>query len=168
MNTNIVLIGITSSGKTFSIGFAFLAGEKTSDFEWALNIFKELGISPGVIVIDGDDALFNACSAVYPQSPALLCEWHIHKCITANCKSEFPTSEEWNEFNMQWREIVQSPTIAIYNQRWLEFRDKYSSGPGSKCLPYLRKEWLKQGQRERLVKAWTSQYMHFGTTTTSR
>jgi hypothetical protein len=32
----------------------------------------------------------------------------------------------------------------------------------------LRNEWLKPGQRERLVEAWTSQYLHFGIRVTSR
>ena len=50
-------VGITSSGKTFSIGFCFLPSEQASDYTWALQQFRELGISPGVVVMDGDDAL---------------------------------------------------------------------------------------------------------------
>jgi asparagine synthetase B (glutamine-hydrolysing) len=106
IDSNMVSIGITSSRKTFLVGFAFLAGEKTSDFQWALNIFKELGISPRVILIDSDDALFNACSAIYPQIPVLLYEWHVHKCVMANRKSAFPINEEWNTFNTKWREVT--------------------------------------------------------------
>jgi hypothetical protein len=32
---------------------------------------------------------------------------------------------------------------------------------------YLRNEWLKPGQRECLVEAWTSQYLYFGIRVTS-
>jgi hypothetical protein len=35
-------------------------------------------------------------------------------------------------------------------------------------VTYLQNEWLKPGQRERLVEAWTSQYLHFGIQVTSR
>jgi hypothetical protein len=35
-------------------------------------------------------------------------------------------------------------------------------------VTYLQNEWLKEGQRERLVKAWTSQFLHFGLRVTSR
>jgi hypothetical protein len=36
------------------------------------------------------------------------------------------------------------------------------------CVSYLQNEWLKEGQRERLVEAWTNQYLHFGIRVTSR
>jgi hypothetical protein len=70
--TNIYL-GITSSGMTFSIGFCFLPGETQQDFTWVFQCFKELGISPGVVVIDGDQAQKNASEAVFPYTPTLLC-----------------------------------------------------------------------------------------------
>ena len=35
-------------------------------------------------------------------------------------------------------------------------------------MTYLQNEWLKEGQRERLIEAWTSQYLHFGIRVTSR
>ena len=35
-------------------------------------------------------------------------------------------------------------------------------------MTYLQNEWLKPGQRERLVEAWTNQYLHFGVRVTSR
>ena len=35
-------------------------------------------------------------------------------------------------------------------------------------MTYLQKEWLKPGQRKRLVEAWASQYLHFGIRVTSR
>jgi hypothetical protein len=36
------------------------------------------------------------------------------------------------------------------------------------CVTYLQREWLKEGQRERLVEAWTGQHLHFGIRVTSR
>jgi hypothetical protein len=35
-------------------------------------------------------------------------------------------------------------------------------------VTYLQNEWLKPGQRERLVEAWTNQHLHFGIRVTSR
>lgn len=86
----------------------------------------------------------------------------------ANCKSKFDTNEEWNKFNRQWRQVVCSSTIAVYTQRWNELRLQYNTERGEECIRYLQQEWLKEGQKERLVSAWTSQYKHFGITTTSR
>ena len=36
------------------------------------------------------------------------------------------------------------------------------------CVSYLENGWLKEGQRERLLQAYTNYYLHFGITTTSR
>ncbi|RKF54481.1 hypothetical protein GcM3_208043, partial [Golovinomyces cichoracearum] len=54
------IIGITSSGMTFSIGFCFLPGETKEDFIWAFKCFQGLGINPDIIFIDGDQAQKNA------------------------------------------------------------------------------------------------------------
>ena len=35
-------------------------------------------------------------------------------------------------------------------------------------MTYLQNKWLKPGQRERLVEAWTNQYLYFGTRVISR
>jgi hypothetical protein len=35
-------------------------------------------------------------------------------------------------------------------------------------VTYLQNEWLKEGQRECLVEAWTSQYLHFSIRVTLR
>ena len=72
---------------TFSIGFCFLPGETQQDFTWAFQCFKELGISLGVVVIDGDQAQKNTLEAVFPYAPTLLCVWHVNQCVLANCKS---------------------------------------------------------------------------------
>ena len=63
---------------TFSIGFCFLPGEAQQDFTWAFQCFQELGISPGAIVMDSDQAQKNASEEVFPDTLTLLCIWHIN------------------------------------------------------------------------------------------
>jgi MULE transposase domain len=58
------MVGITSSGRSFSIGFCFLLGEKEEDYTWALRCFQAIGIKPKLIVMDGDIALKNASEQV--------------------------------------------------------------------------------------------------------
>jgi hypothetical protein len=160
-------VGITSSGKTFSIGFCFLPGEQASDYAWALQRFQELGISPGVVVMDGDDALKNASEEVFIGVPTMLCTWHVNKCVLANCKKMLG-DEDWPAFNSMWHSVIQAPTIDQFEERWLQFCTEYSNEKTQGCIDYLRREWIKDGQKERLVTAWTSHYLHFGTHTTSR
>ncbi|KAJ9541940.1 hypothetical protein OSB04_028446, partial [Centaurea solstitialis] len=60
-------IGVTSTNKTFSIAFAFMYNEQTSNYTWALTCLK-LTINgsfwPRVIVTDRDLALMKACEEV--------------------------------------------------------------------------------------------------------
>ena len=43
-----------------------------------------------------------------------------------------------------------------------------STPEAQRCITYLQNEWLKPGQKERLVAAWTDQYLHFSVRVTSR
>ena len=72
---------------TFLIGFCFLPGETKDDFVWAFQCFQELGISPNVVIMDGDQAQKNVVEEVFPNTPTLLCIWHVNQCVLAKCKS---------------------------------------------------------------------------------
>ncbi len=152
---------------TFSIGFCFLPGETSQDFIWAFQCFQELGINPSVMVMDGDQAQKNAAEVIFPNTPSILCIWHVNKCVLSNCKSKVGP-EDWPEFEAAWRGVIQADTIEQFNDRWLDFQAKYSRPSTQQCVVYLKKEWLKPGQQERLVSAWTNQHMHFGIRVTSR
>jgi hypothetical protein len=160
------MVGITSSGMTFSIGFCFLPGETKKDFKWAFKCFKNLGINPPVIVMDGDDAQRNASEVVFSNAPTLLCIWHVNQCVLAKCKG-IVGDEDWKAFQGAWRTVIQAQTIEKFDELWLEFKTQYSNPKTQQCVTYFQNEWLKEGQRERLVEAWTSQYMHFGVRVTS-
>lgn len=152
---------------TFSIGFCFLPGEQQEDYAWALKCFQELGINPSNLVMDGDSALKNASEEVFPCAPTLLCIWHVNQCVLANCKSVVG-DEGWEVFQAAWHAILAAPTIEQFDKLWLEFKTQYSNPKTYKCISYLQKEWLKDGQKERLLAAHTNQYLHFGIRTTSR
>lgn len=151
---------------TFSIGFCFLPGEKKEDYTWALRCFQELGIYPSLLVMDGDVALKNASEEVYPNAPTLLCIWHINQCVLANCKSIIG-NKDWPEFNLAWHSLIQARSIEKYEQLLLEFNSKYLNPKTYQCISYLQKEWLREGQKERLVAVYTDQLPHFGIRVTS-
>ena len=69
---------------------------------------------------------------------------------------------------LRWRTIIRAQTIEQFDNYWLEFQDSILKPKTQQCVTYLQNEWLKEGQRERLVEAWTSQYLHFGIRVTSR
>lgn len=158
---------ITSSGFTFSIGFCFLPGEKQEDFKWAFQCFQELGINPRAVIMDGDQAQKNASEEVFLYAPTLLCIWHVNQCVLAKCKNQVG-EENWKAFEAAWQSVIQARTVEQFDSSWLEFKTKYSLNPETQyCVTYLQNEWLKPGQKERLVEAWTNQYLHFGIQVTS-
>lgn len=61
---------------------------------------------------------------------------------------------------------MQSPTEAVFNERVADFEKKYLPGHIEE-VSYIKKTWLEP-YKEKLVKAWVDQYMHFGNTATSR
>ena len=162
------LIGITGSAKTFSIGFAFLPNESTESYTFAFEEFRKLGIRPPVMVMDGLDGLKSAADKVYTNMPTLLCTWHINKNVLSKCKGKFRTKEVWETFYGAWRNLIQSLTFEAFDEHWQEFKNDYDNDDTGYCFNYVKDEWIKPGQTERLVTAWTNQYQHFDTTVTTR
>jgi hypothetical protein len=117
--------------------------------------------------MDGDQAQKNVLKEVFPYALTLLCIWHVNQCVLANCKS-IVGHDDWEAFEAAWRIVIQARTIQQFDEYWLEFQIKYANYKTQQCVTYLQNEWLKEGQRERLVEAWTNQYLHFGIRVTSR
>ncbi|XP_052726205.1 uncharacterized protein LOC108332571 [Vigna angularis] len=65
------IVGMTSTGLTFSTTFAFLSTERQSNFTWALEKLKGLFLTseggPKVVVTDRYLALMNAIANVFPE-----------------------------------------------------------------------------------------------------
>jgi hypothetical protein len=87
---------------------------------WAFQCFQELGINPGIIVMDGDQAQKNASKEVFLYAPTLLCIWHVNQCVLANCKS-IVGHDDWEAFEAAWRIVIQARTIQQFDEYWLEF-----------------------------------------------
>ena len=159
------------------MAFAFLPDQSEDSYRWALAqirtiyrlIHPTIGLTPGSISTDCDQALRNAILTVFPKSGALLCLWHANKNIQQHCKGKFTSVEAYNDFFKAWLRIIQSPDIPEYKKRLEAFLTKYSDTPDHReCANYVKTTWLKPGRAESLVQAWTNKYPHFGTTVTSR
>ena len=55
-----------------------------------------------------------------------------------------------------------------FEERWLQFTTDYDQGETQSCIDYIKEEWIKDGQIEWLVTAWTNNHRHFNTMVTSR
>jgi hypothetical protein len=128
-----------------------------------------VGISPGAVSTDCDQALRNAILSIFPESATLLCLWHANKNVQQHCKGKVTSNDAYADFFQAWQSIVRSATIPEYEAQLLQFSTKYSDTPEHQaCIRYIQSTWLKPGRRESLVQAWTNKHLHFGITVTSR
>ena len=65
-------VAVTATGKTASIGLAFIANENEQSYYQAVSTFRELVLGNThikVFLTDDEDALRSALSNVYPDVP---------------------------------------------------------------------------------------------------
>lgn len=128
---------------------------------------------------DNEEALRAACTEVWPAVPQLLCLWHINKNVQDHLQKHFkrvngpfdPNEAERteqvrqrDEFMQAWVSLNYAKTEAQYEERWTAIRQKYRQY--GVLIHYI--ESVQYPQRTRVAAAWTSQYRHFGHTTTSK
>jgi hypothetical protein len=82
------IVGVSGMNTTIHVGQAFLAGEKFSDYQWALSCLHEMlsqnNIPPPLVfLVDTYLAVQNALESEFPLVPVLLCLWHIMKDVQA-------------------------------------------------------------------------------------
>jgi hypothetical protein len=128
---------------------------------------------PLCFVTDRELALMNALDTTFPNSAHLLCTWHVNMNILANCRKHFAKDKAdpnkpssfipdpgWEAFLKDWASVLDSSTEAEYTSRLTLFR-KHSKV----ATDYYKDTWLKW--REKLVRFWVNQNLHFGDRITS-
>jgi hypothetical protein len=162
------IVGITSTDKTFVVGFGYMECEKMENYCWVLEKLKGLFIKqdlfPHVILTDRELALMNAIEVVFPHAVNLLCTWHINKNVNARCGAHL-VKDMRKLVKQLWQNIVFSQDEVEYQQRLNEFEQACAGS--SKFLDYVNDTWLNP-HRQRFVEAWTNRVMHLGNTTTNR
>ncbi|XP_073221248.1 uncharacterized protein [Cicer arietinum] len=162
------IVGMTSTEKTFVVGFAYLECEREENFCWALERLKDLFVTqnkfPQVIVTDRDLALMNAVGIVFPHAVNLLCRFHIEKNVGAKCKQYVLKDRQESILNM-WKDIMYCSNEKEYMMRLHMFEQ--SCVDTKVFVDYVKETWLTP-HKERFVEAWTNKVMHLGNTTTNR
>ncbi|KAI3508717.1 hypothetical protein L1887_23730 [Cichorium endivia] len=136
------IVGVTSTQKTFSIGFVFMHREKEANYAWALNCLKSIlddFMQPRVIITDRELALINACGQVFPNATRLLCRWHIEQHILKNCRPSIRSQHDWDSFKSKWKLLVNSPTWVAYMENYKGLHSVLAKYPG--VLKYIEQTW---------------------------
>ncbi|XP_068466719.1 uncharacterized protein [Phaseolus vulgaris] len=163
------VVGVTSTGLTFSAVFMLLASERHHNFVWALEKLKGLFLRfdsyPKVVVSDRDIALMNAINVVFSETANLLCRFHIDKNVKAKCKMIVHPKEAWDQVMESWGAIVDCENVESYEHR-VEALNVVCS-PWPIFTEYVISTWLNP-HKEKFVKAWTDKVMHLGNMTSNR
>src|ERR1044072_752754 len=163
------IVGLTSTHKTFSVDFCYMASESTDHYVWALECMKSLIADnarlPKVIVTDRDLALLSASTECLPDATHLLCLFHINKCVLAKCKKIVGTDEFADWVMVKWKELVDAETEEQFQAYWTQLFEMCKGKYGD-FTSYVSTTWLVH--KEKFVKAWTNRVMHFGNTTSNR
>jgi len=163
------VVGITSTGLTFSVAFCLLAAEKENNFLWALDklkgLFFRVDSYPRVVVCDRDIALMNAIRIVFLEAYNLLCRFHIDKNVKAKCKMLVHLREAWDQVMEVWGSIVDYGIVEAFEDRVNALEVVCSPWPI--FVDYVMATWLRP-HKEKIVKAWTDKVMHLGNTTSNR
>ncbi|KAI3835931.1 hypothetical protein MKX03_029308 [Papaver bracteatum] len=161
------IVGVTSTGKLFTVAFIFMEAETEDHYVWALTRLKRLfspNALPSTFVTDGELKLVNAIGTVFPKAKWLFCSLHVLKKVSENCKQYFESDEEFERFMKEWTNLTQVSTKDEYADAFCDFVLTWTSYPG--CIQYLRDNWLQH--KEHFVLAWTKLIKHFGNTAINR
>lgn len=168
----LTIVGHTSVGSTFIVGFAFLEKETKEYYDWVLDqvrmLYESLGLAPRVIVTDRELDLMEAIEACFSESAIkhVLCLWHVHRNVAKNCKASFATNEEWEAFLTAWNAVIYVSSVDGLKAAWKSLVQQYCES-NYNDVEYVYNTRLEPW-KTRLCKAYTNDIMHFGTTTTSR
>ncbi|GAU46063.1 hypothetical protein TSUD_401420 [Trifolium subterraneum] len=170
-------VGSTSTGLTFSSGFAYMTAEKEENFVWALERYRDLlkcHEYPKVIVNDRYVALMNV-EKFFQKATALLCRYHTSANVKSNMKviCHFKKDAEDKEKATQmyidimaaWESILESVTKEEYADSIVSFRQLCAEFPI--FVDYVESTILGL-VKEKVVSAWTNRVIHLGNTTTNR
>jgi hypothetical protein len=169
------IIGIDACQRSFCVAFAFISDETEESYLWVLQRLKalyELGNTrlPSVILTDCCIQLMNAVSHCFPAAASLLCLWHANKAVIRNCQKFFLQQEngveQWKEFYSTWHLIIRSKDKETFEERMDNLKKKYIPHFIEQVV-YLESSWLGL-YKEKLVKAWVDQFLHFETVVSSR
>ena len=147
-------VGVIPTRMTFSVGFAYLEGERLNNVVWALERFQGLFLRcdalSGVIVIDRGLSLMNAMKNIFSECINLLCRFHIDKNVKAKCKSLIGQKNAWDYIMNAWRSLVDCPFEHQFDDCLKKF--EIACSPSPMLVDYVNQTWIIP-HKEKFLKA---------------
>jgi hypothetical protein len=165
----------------FSVAFSFQSDETEPSYLRSCEAFDELIFQDQlgeqlmeVLLTDNEDALKNAAEEVWPEVPQLLCIWHVNKNVLTKAQEVWSVKGTEAEkacnqtlrdkFMASWSKVLYSTTEEIFKTNWEQFVAKYQASQ-PELIAYMEENQYPQITES--VKCFTSEWRHFGVTSTS-
>ena len=164
----IQLIGVTPVQKNFTIGFALVENEKAETYIWLLNQLRSLlgERKPTAFVTDKERGLAVALRSVFPETPHLLCVWHMKRNIAAKIKFVTRNEESAEAFvHGRWNKVLYAFSDEDFKEEWDSMVDSDWARIGG-LMEYLTGEWLPC--KTQWAHCDTNKVFHIGNTSTNR
>lgn len=182
------IVGRAANGGTFYVGCAFVSDEEDS-YRWVLGELRGILHSrsiplPTTVFSDDADSLLAALAAELPETRALLCIWHIQKNIEKRLRLMITQhllvylemeGDIRKEINAKWKaakqlfnQVIFAPTIAKMETAWGSFKEEFKHEVFAEAIRYITDQWMQDGMRQRFLRCYTNQALHFAETSSSR
>ena len=132
----VVIIGINHHRRTTVFGFALLADETENTYIWLLEtLLRAMDRKrPTTVITDGDRAMRNAITKIFPHAVHRLCCWHLARNAQTNINSKDFTKDfqscmlqpySKDRFESQWILMVEKHGVS--NNEWVKkmYDDKH-------------------------------------------
>lgn len=169
----VAISGITASNSVFPAAFAFVREDDIDNYVWVLEQFLALVYPqtdeavesdalpqvPPVVAVPGNPNLQKSIHQVVPHW-TVLASWPSCKAEAFDVALRFEPEEDRQKLFVEtWDQVLSSTTPEQYESRVGELHNAFEQ-QSPDLVNYLEQSWLSA--KERLVRAWIDQYMHFG------
>jgi len=114
----VIFSGVNHYRQTCVFGAAIVSNETEETYVWVLQQFLEAmsGKCPKTVITNGDLAIRNAISSIFPEAHHRLCAWHLLRNATSNIGKPYFTKQlkklmlfdyEVVHFEEKWRILVE-------------------------------------------------------------
>ncbi|KAK9683394.1 hypothetical protein RND81_10G137600 [Saponaria officinalis] len=136
---------------------------KTNTYNMAL--VECTGAAPTCFVTDRELELVCALRTLFPETPHLLCRWHMNRAIESRAlkiqKKVYIKDHVLRNPESRWWNVIDATCEEDFVKAWSVFSEKWK-----RMGSYISRTWGEHAKK--FVLCYTNEYFHLGNTATSR
>ncbi|KAK9665819.1 hypothetical protein RND81_14G138800 [Saponaria officinalis] len=163
------VVGVTPAGSSFLIACVLSPYESEEGYTWLLRRLMDLlectGAAPSCFVTDRELGLVRALRTLFPETPHLLCRWHVNRAVESRAlrihKTVFYKDHVLRNPESRWWNVIDATSEEDFKKAWSVFSEKWK-----RMGSYISRTWGEHAKK--FVLCYTNEYFHLGNTATSR